>query len=110
MERLVRHHPGEGGRRNAALLRLTVTPSRPRGNQPIAPVLELRGGDHPGHGASAIEAEAVMLEDMRIGIAGHCPVFLGWRVAMNDHQAVEAAAPFQKRFVDPGPVMAAEFR
>src|ERR1041384_6740335 len=34
----------------------------------------------------------------------------GRRMAMHDHRAAETAAPFQERLVDPGPMIAAEFR
>ena len=61
-------------------------------------------------GASAIETEAVVLKHMRVGIAGHLPVLGGRRMAVNDHQAAKAAAPFEERLVDPGPVIPAELR
>src|ERR1044072_4873730 len=34
----------------------------------------------------------------------------GRRMTMHDHDAAKTAAPFEERFVDPGPVIAAEFR
>jgi len=40
-----------------------------RREQPIASILDLRGSDDAGHGASSVEAEAIVLEDMRVGIA-----------------------------------------
>src|ERR1700737_1455084 len=63
-------------RSNTHVLRRPV-----RHEQPVAAVLDLRGGDDAGHGASAIEAEAVVLKHMRVGIAGHHPVLGGRRVA-----------------------------
>src|SRR5712671_1102982 len=56
--------------------------SRSRHEQPIAPILDLRGGDDAGDRTAAVEAEAVVLEDVRVGIAGHRPMLGRRRMAM----------------------------
>src|SRR5436190_23358766 len=76
-----------------------------RSKQSVASIFDLRRRDDAGQCASAVEAEAIVLKNVRIRIARHRAMLGRWRMAMNDHQPTEATTPRQEWMLNPSPMI-----
>lgn len=82
--------------------------SRTRRKETIPPIFDLRRSNDAGQSAASIQAEAIVLKYMWVGISRHHAVLRGRRMAMNNHQAAESTAPRQEGFLYPRPMISTE--